>query len=146
MDKNPTVKQKKATAAIINGDASNIGEAMKKAGYSPRTALTPKKLTESKGYRALMKKYLPDSLLAKKHQALLNKVETIEEVSPTTGKRVKRKTQEIDTFAVSKGLDMAYKIKGEYQEKVDVTSGGEKVEITQIVINRPNGNTKDSGN
>src|SRR3990167_9301423 len=41
---------------------------------------------------------IPDELLTEKHLALLNKMDG----------------EDIDTFAVSKGLDLAYKVKGSY--------------------------------
>lgn len=61
---------------------------------------------------------LPDDLLEEKHLALLNKTERkyigTELVS-----------EDIDAQAVSKGLDMAYKIKGSYAaEKKDVNLTG----------------------
>jgi len=51
---------------------------------------------------------LPDDLLEEKHLALLNKTE---KKYDTEGNMV---SEEIDTNAVSKGLDMAYKVKGSY--------------------------------
>lgn len=55
---------------------------------------------------------IPDDLLTKKHLALLNKVD---------------KEGEIDVQAVSKGLDMGYKIKGSYapEKSVNLNLNGE---------------------
>jgi transposase len=113
-----TMRQKKAAKLVVE-NGGIISKAMEAAGYSPKTAKTPQKLTESDGWKELMKNYLPDKLLAKKHQELLEvpiKIKT---------KRAGLDTIEIemlDTFAVSKGLDMAYKLKGLYSaERIEQT-------------------------
>lgn len=105
------IKRKKVALALIENGGS-VSAAMVKAGYTPAYAKNPQKLTESQSWKELMEKYLPDSLLAEKHNALLNKKEFMiirsgkeAEVTPTG---------EIDPNAVAKGLDMAYKIKGTY--------------------------------
>lgn len=93
-----SVKQKKAFNNMVD-NGGNISKAMVDAGYSPATANTPQKLTESKGWKELMETYLPDDFLAKKHKELLDKVDD---------------KGLIDTNAVKGGLDMAYKLKGAY--------------------------------
>lgn len=92
----PTLKQKLAFAKVLKG--STISQAMKDVGYSETTASTTGKLTNADGWKQLMQKYLPDSLLAKRHHALLMKED---EYGP-------------DSKAVPKALDMAYKLKGSY--------------------------------
>lgn len=89
-----------------------VSRAMVAAGYSPKTAVNPSKLTSSKGWRELMDKHLPDSALAKRHRELLNKREyrTVGEESEDAGP---------ETQAVSKALDMAYKLKGRYADEND---------------------------
>lgn len=68
--------------------------AMEDAGYSKMTAVTPQKLTESKGFKELMDEHgLGDKDLASKHKKFLNS-----------------KKEEIGV----KALDMAYKVKGNY--------------------------------
>ena len=57
---------------------------------------------------------IPDSLLIEKHKALLNKEEVITKNNMTTGEIDIIPTGQIDSQAVAKGLDMAYKIKGTY--------------------------------
>ena len=42
-----TIRQKKALAKIVE-NGGNVSKAMVEAGYSPMTAKTPQKLTESK--------------------------------------------------------------------------------------------------
>ena len=58
----PTVKQKRAVEAIAE-NGGNVSKAMREVGYTDITAATPKKLTESKGYKELLDKYLPDDLI-----------------------------------------------------------------------------------
>lgn len=57
---------------------------------------------------------IPDSLIVEKHLALLNKKEKVTKNNMTTGEIDVIDTGEIDVGAVSKGLDMIYKIKGTY--------------------------------
>lgn len=62
----PTQKQQRAfKKSVENG--GNVSKAMRDAGYSPATAKTPQKLTESKAWEELMEEYLPDDLLMKVH-------------------------------------------------------------------------------
>ncbi len=121
-----TIRQKNAAKKVVEM-GGNVSKAMEAAGYSPKTAKTPKKLTKSKGWEELMKEYLPDKLLAEKHKELL-----------TIPKRVRKfvkgelesEYEELDSQAISKGLDMGYKLKGKYAaEKKDVNIGFSLSEI-----------------
>lgn len=47
-------KQKKAVNELV-ANGGSIASAMRKAGYSPRTARTPKKMTETKSYKEAIK-------------------------------------------------------------------------------------------
>jgi len=47
----PSIRAKRAIKLILENPGS-IGEAMRKAGYSPNTAKNPKDLTESKAFKA----------------------------------------------------------------------------------------------
>ena len=51
---------------VENG--GNVSRAMLDAGYSPATAKTPQKLTESKSWEQLLEEYLPDDVLTQKIQ------------------------------------------------------------------------------
>lgn len=106
----PTVKQKKAFKEVLNG--STISGAMVKSGYSKTTASTTGKLTRTKGWEELMAQELPDGLLAQRHRELLN-ARQIEYVRNGKDTHVELIDQP-ETQAVSKGLDMAYKLKGKY--------------------------------
>lgn len=100
----PTVKQKTAMALVLE-NGGNVSKAMRDAGYSPATAKTPQKLTESATWQELMEAYLPDDMLLR---ALSDDIEA------KPGSR----TQE---------LTLATKLKGRLTEKTDVTTGGEKI-------------------
>ena len=84
---------------------------MIKAGYSPVYATHPHMLTEGQKFQERANKVLNDQLLLRKHKLLL--------VSPKIIRRyvkgdLETQTEEIDSQAISKGLDMAYKLKGRY--------------------------------
>ena len=104
-----TQKQKRALTKVVE-NGGNVSRAMLEVGYSPATAKTPQKLTESKGWLELVEQHLPDSLVAEKHNWLLKQ----------------------DNYkAVTNGVDMAYKLKGRYAaEKREIESKTLNVEVT----------------
>jgi hypothetical protein len=57
-----TERQKLAVDLLVE-NGGNVSRAMLDAGYSPATARTPQKLTQSDGYAELMEAYLPDDML-----------------------------------------------------------------------------------
>lgn len=57
---------------------------------------------------------IPDVLLREKHLALLNKTDIKRTFDHTTGEWIDIETGQVETNAVTKGLDMAYKLKGSY--------------------------------
>ena len=131
-----TTRAKKAfTKMAENGGI--ISKAMRDAGYSEVTSKTPSKLTKSKGWAELMKKYLPDDALGKTHQGLLEaksvekapfhykmKDDEIKNIVDGQGFKfigTKRfMTNAIvyfsipDNIARKNALDMAYKLGGKY--------------------------------
>lgn len=97
---------------------------MRKVGYSAQTAKDPSKLTKSKGWKELMEEFLPDSLLAEKHKELLTVPIKIKTKTRKMGDAIVEETIEaVDAFAISKGLDMAYKLKGAYEPEKKEHSG-----------------------
>ena len=98
-----------------------------KKGRSGRKPITEEMVNRCKErmYKDLLKEVIPDVMLAKKHLELLNtpiKVKTFKQGT------LVNQTESLDTFAVSKGLDMAYKLRGDYApEKIDHTTKGEKI-------------------
>jgi len=53
----PTERQKKAVKRIVE-NGGIVSKAMEEVGYSPRTAKTPQKLTNSKGYKEAAKPFV----------------------------------------------------------------------------------------
>lgn len=66
-----TVKQQKALDILVE-NGGNVSQAMIAAGYSPATAHTPQKLTESKAFKEIFGSIITDEDLAQKHRELLN--------------------------------------------------------------------------
>jgi len=144
-----TIKQKKALDKVVE-NGGNISKAMVDAGYSPETAHTPQKLTESKGWKELVEQYLPDSFVAQKHKELF----TIKQVNYFVFPR-KMDDEEIwehvdaaglevitirdsekgkmafysvpDQNAIKSAVDLAYKIKGSYAPQKSEVHVEEKV-------------------
>ena len=86
-------------------------EAMIKANYSPSYANNPRELTRNEKFIKLFDKKVNDKLLIKKHKSLLTipvKIRTYIKGDLTT------EIEELDSQAIAKGLEMAYKIKGSY--------------------------------
>ena len=132
--KKPTIKQAKAIKNVVE-NGGNVSKAMRDANYAPATIKNPSKLTESKTWKNLMEKDLPDDLLTKKHKQLLKKREILLKNNNKTGK-VEAIKGGIDTNAVKAGLDMAYKLKGRYiPEKVFEASSIGKIIINKKVLN-----------
>jgi len=141
-----TQKQQKAFKNLAE-NGGNKRKAFKDAGYSQVVADNPKKVTESKGWEELMDTYLPDDLLAQKHNELLNATDIGHMVFPSavkdkeirallktvncTVKKIQHGEQANHVWfwarnnrALKDGLDLAYKLKGKYApEKKKVEFG-----------------------
>jgi hypothetical protein len=104
-----TAKQKLALDIMVE-NGGNVSKAMEAAGYSPKTAKTPQKLTESAGFRELCEAYLPDDMLLR---ALADDIEK---------KEGNRKAE----------LELAFKIKGKMTEKAEINLNGSLKSILVI--------------
>src|SRR3990167_1099844 len=62
-----SVKQKVAFKEVTENHRS-VSDAMRVAGYSLSSATKPKNLTETKGWKEMLDKYLPDDDLAQVHR------------------------------------------------------------------------------
>jgi hypothetical protein len=102
-----TIRQKLAAKILVENKGRSVSDAMRKAGYSPKSAKNPKQLTETKAWPMLMKQLLPDSLVMKVHKQLLKKKEVF-----VIGKELVY-TEQPHSDAKA-GIDMAYKLKGRY--------------------------------
>lgn len=110
-----TIKQKKALDIMVE-NGGNASKAMREAGYSAKTAETPSKLTESKGYLELLDELgLTDELIA---NALTEDIQA----------KPQNRVQE---------LALAAKLRGRGRESVDITSDGESIApIVRIIDDR----------
>lgn len=96
---------------------TGIGSLAVKENYDVSTdetarAIAYENLTKPHIQKAIAER-LPDDLLEERHLELLNKKETIRR-RDSEGNETIEETNQIDVQAVTKGLDMAYKLKGSY--------------------------------
>jgi len=100
-----------------------ISKAMAAIGYPVSVQDRPTTVTKTLSWRALMEEYMPQSLLAKRHMELLNKRDG-EFITTGRGKNKKVTFVErgVDTTAVSRGLEMAYKLRGSFVSEPPVAS------------------------
>lgn len=106
-----TIKQKIAFREVLKG--STITKAMVKAKYSKSTSTTTGKLTNTKGWKELMDKFISDEKLARVHNEGLSATK-YESVLIGKGES---EIQEVPDFAVRhKYLESGYKIKGKMKD------------------------------
>lgn len=113
------------------GGHKSMKKAMMEVGYGP--TMEPRHIMKSKTWKELMEEVMPDDLLMKRHVELLNArrtetVQTKEYVENEDGEMEKVTGYKIidlgpDTNAVSKGLEMAYKLKGVFNKPEDTGAG-----------------------
>lgn len=89
--------------------------------YSTAGVIAHENLKKPKIIKAITE-LLPDDLLAEKHLKLLNKQQVLI-TKNEDGEADIIQTGEIDVQAVAKGLDMAYKLKGNYAPEKKEISG-----------------------
>ncbi len=88
-----TLRQQKAVEKIVE-NRGIVSKGMLESGYSLKSAKNPKNLTDSKAWPELVKKYFPDTKLAKKHNQLLNaESETVQLGALRLGYEVTGKTE-----------------------------------------------------
>lgn len=133
-----TRKQKAAIQKLVENGGKSVSAAMREVGYSPETAKSPSKLTESKSYREFFAEVFTPDYLRQHHKALMNSMylqhvnfpyrmtddEIKEEINAVPGcvfmstKRFMTNATVFflapDTKARKEALDMAYKLTGDY--------------------------------
>lgn len=130
-----TTKQKRAFDEIgVNG--GNITKAMKVAGYSKEVAKRTDKLINTKGWKELMDKHLPDDLLAKKHREGLEATTKKPQLvgRDDKGRPVYEYIPEEDYAVRHKYLETAYKIKGKKMGEGE-SENTKTVVAVQVIIN-----------
>ncbi len=121
----PTLKQKKVLKILSENIGKPVGTAMREAGYSKQTSLTPARLTESKGWEDLLEEMLPDALISDVHRKLLKKKEKIV-IGAGNGYSEIIDTGQPHSDAI-RAADMAYKLKGRFVERIDHTTLGKEL-------------------
>lgn len=132
----PTKKQREAFKKVFK-EGLPVSRAMVEVGFSPIVATRPKTLTESKGWKQLMDRYLPDEYLGIKHRELLEKKDTTKVFNEQTREWSEQETNRPETNAVSKALDMAYKLKSKYQDTqkhLHLHIGDEELELANKAL------------
>lgn len=116
--KPPSLRARKASLLLGESKGKlSQRQALLRAGFSQKTADNPKMVG---GWTKLLNRMLPDSLLTKRHQELLNK----KEMTVLLGDDGEPyRVNQPETQAVSKGLDMAYKLRGKYPQDEPTQDG-----------------------
>lgn len=99
-----------------------------KKGRSGRKSVSEEVINKAKErlYKDIFKQVIPAELLAEKHLELINAKKKIRYIGKDGDSVLEQ--EEIDLNSVSKGLDMAYKLRGDYApEKIDHTTKGESI-------------------
>ena len=112
----PTPRQRKALEKLVE-NGGNVSKAMVDAGYSANTAVVPQKLTESKGFLALMDEAgLTEDYL---NACLQSDIEA----------KPANRTPE---------LSLAYKLRGKLSDRVDVRATVASIQAITYVVPQQN--------
>lgn len=112
----------------------NVSKSMREAGYSAKSAKNPKNLTESSAWEKLMKKYLPDEMLAETHHQLTRSMrvehmvfplgpEGEDDINMSGGrkKKPKKEKRETDELEDQPGGGALLRRGGEEEERTTLT-------------------------
>lgn len=112
-----TQMQLRAIEHYVNSGCKSLSESMRQAGYSESSAKACTRLKQSKGWKELMDKYIPESKLAQIHSKLLEAEETV--FMKQDGEVVKLTREDNQTIRAA--LNMGYKLHGSYApEKIEM--------------------------
>lgn len=111
--KGPKPRIRKVFERVVE-NGGNVSRAMLEEKYSPNTAKTPQKVTESKSWEMLLEEYLPDDLITKKTRE---------------GFEAKTPLGTPDYSVRQRYIETALKMKGKITEKKDITSGGKPIPL-----------------
>ena len=118
MPRKPSLRARRAVEILVENGGKSVSGAMRKAGYSAKTAKVPSKLTGSKSFQQLLDEYLPQDKIAAAHAAL---VEAEDVVFIPRGKNIIEKRRP-DNAARNKAVEMAYKLRGNFApEQIELT-------------------------
>ena len=132
MSDEPNLKQKELLKYMSENVGLSMSQAMKDLGYSENYSNSPDKIKKTKGWKALMRKYLPDSKLVKVANEGLEA--TMVKTSLTEPDRT------LPDYAVrQRYLETVLKMKGKLIDKTDFTSGGKPIPILGGITKENNG-------
>jgi uncharacterized protein YdaT len=129
---------KKVFKKVVENGGIGIGKAMIEEGYSPNTAKSPTKVTETKSWEILLEEYLPDDLLTKVTKEGLEA--TMVKTSLTEPDRT------LPDYAVrQRYLETALKMKNKLIEKKDITTNGKDISpvLVKFIDKNMDGSTND---
>lgn len=117
-NRKPSLRMVKTAKIMIGKDGKSFAQAAREAGYSNAIANNPQKVTKTQSWQTLMDQYLPQDLIARKHQELLEAEEIV--FIPRGKKILERKRP--DHAARKAGIDMAHKLRGNFApEKIELS-------------------------
>lgn len=131
-----TIKQDKAIAELVE-NGGNVSKAMRQAGYSPATAKTPQKLTQSKAYKQKIEQLAKaNNVTIEQYMMNLGLGMTATKQNQFTGEITEdiqtrlRANQQAEKFI---GLDHPTQTK---DEMIDIPSDADELTITQAVFKK----------
>lgn len=93
-------------------------------------------VVKSNEFQKFLNKYIPDNRMLLKHRALLDKMETYRTKDEEGNVKI-IKTGEIDVGAVSKALELGYKIKGKLHNSSGSSGDTRIFYASKMLINAP---------
>lgn len=109
-----TTKQKLAAKKFLENPSLPMNRIMREAGYSENTVVDPSNLTNSKGWKELMEKHLPDNKLLEVHESALEATKVI--TSHTEPDYV------VPDYQIRlKAVELGYKVKGKTADNIHNT-------------------------
>lgn len=134
-----TARKHKLVVDKMVENGGNVSKAIRDAGYSESMSHTPQKITESKTFLEVLEEYLPDDVLSKNHKELLDqkRIEYFVFPKKMDDKEIRGHVEAAgltlivtresdkgkmafysvpDAQAKSKALEMAYKLKGKFED------------------------------
>ena len=120
-----SLRQRRTFLDYVGKRGKSLAQSMKNGGFSDAYASNPQQLKEKKSWQELLELYLPQADLLGIHCDLLNKNQVIAKNNSETGEVEIIDTGQLDTQAVTRGLDMAHKLYGNYKPEKTEHSFGE---------------------
>lgn len=124
----PKLRIKKVFNKVVENGGNDIGKIMIEEGYSPNTAKTPQKITESKSWQQLLEEELPESLITGTHKEAFLATKTISARIINSKGSQEANSQTDDFIDVPdwqtriKAVELGYKLRSRLTERTDLTN------------------------